>query len=670
MTTKHRPRAAVDFSSALGAVATVILAVSAHATPAVEATQLDYVALDASVECNRILFQSSQHFKRTIFAMPRLVPGTGLEAGRVYEISPAERPGFYHLYLRFYFPANDEVIKGSAASSFKRDLQACNWDAVKHAINKSIPDSRDRIETVSRIPLTSLEVRIPGIRSVARIGRSQDEAVFVEKPTAKGPMNTKDTAKEGEANIIDYYGRSLTAHFLINEADRAFFERQIVSGSGMPVEIQLRFQARSRDGSVHARIDTQNLIANFEAQTSIQGLKFLTGAQVAVALRASLNEKSIQISTESGSSATIQNVADKIFDKVMNEISLSIPAKPEAKAADGKPPAGGAAEGKIALAAALDVLRTKVSSEISYNNFTGSEVATAQTELAFRVDRLNDPNVAEVELKAGYKDPSAGFTMNAGQSITINAAFWFIEKIKYPEVSVYLNLSDLKLLELGTVFPDILDHQMEINNIELNGILFAEGKWKALSLVPNFQRYRWRRVIRTADRVRTSSGVIEPTAEAMAELPVAISFSELGDRRFFKIKDLMASGATDTKSGAIVENPYVSTLFDRTTGRLVLTAKQNLGTIRFRDLMTDTASLKVEPKGVVLEEVVQETLNPWGKRSITQRHSLKSDADPIVLQKTLLLYVGRPRVLKASELSAIKSRAQTLTPTTRSPKLP
>src|SRR5262249_23713018 len=106
----------------------------------VESAQLDYVALDSSVECNRIFFQSTQHFRHTLFVIPRVEAGSGIEGARKYSISPGDKPGTYRLSVRLYFPSSDEALKSTSASVLKRDFSACNWDEVKHSINKNIRD--------------------------------------------------------------------------------------------------------------------------------------------------------------------------------------------------------------------------------------------------------------------------------------------------------------------------------------------------------------------------------------------------------------------------------------------------------------------------------------------------------------------------------------------------
>lgn len=593
---------------------------STLAKSGVEAAQLDYVALDTSVECNRILFQSSQHFKQTLFVIPRVVPGTGVEGARTYNITPTTKPGIYDLAINLYFPANDEVLKSSLASTIKKDLLACNWDKVKFAINKNIQDPALKIKTISRIPLTSIEVRIPDIKDVGVIGRSQ--------------MTNE------ESDILDYYGKSMTVHLKITNAEKNSFQSQLVSQDGIGSSVKFRFQARSRNGSVHASVNLQNLVQNFSAAASAKGLKFLASAELEATLKSSLTENSIQVTSESGSTDDSAKITSLLIDKIFKEVSLStenISAGTTSKAKAGS--------GQVSVAAVVDILKTKINSEISYNLVAAPESASAQTELRLRADRLNDPNVTEVTVTAGYLDPSLGLTLSAGQSITITPAYWYLDKIKYVQNRKYLSSGEIQNLNLGTLFSDLVERSMNVQDIEVNGTLLAEGTWTPFngkSPISSFSKHRWVRVQMEPNRVRESSNTIEPNLDALSKIPVYLTFSELGDRRVVKISDLVA------------ENPFWTAIYDNLTGRMIMTAKQDLGTIRFRERLRGKENIQYAPNSIPLDQVFQMKLGMWGQTNYTENHILREDSRSIILQKSVLFYVTRPKVMNASELKYLK----------------
>jgi len=586
----------------------------------VEAAQLDYVALDTSVECNRILFKSSQHFKQTLFVIPRVVPGGGVDGARTYNIAPSAKSGIFDLTIHLYFPANDEVLKSSQATSNQKDHMACNWDQVKYAINKNIQDPQQKIKTISRIPLTSIELRIPEIKDSGLIGRS--------------------TTTNEEADILDYYGKSLAVHLKITEAEKNIFQSKLVSQEGIGAIIKFRFQARSRNGSVHASVNLENLVQNFSAAASAKGFKFLASADLETTLKSSLTENSIRITSESGSGEDSARITNMLIEKIFKEVSLvteNAAAGPTKQAKAGSAP--------ISVAAVVEILKTKINSEISFNLVAAPEAASAHTEIKLRADRLNDPNVAEVILSAANGAPSLGLNLNTRQSITITPAYWYLDKIKYVERRKYLTSGEMQNLNLSSYFSDLLNKNMNVQDIEINGTLLAEGKWSpfnGMSSISSPSRFRWVRIQNEPNRYRDSSDIIAPNLEALTELPVFISFAELGDRRLFKLSDLLE------------ENPFWSTIYDHLTGRVILTAKQNLGTIRFHERMRDNESLQYAPKAITLDQVLQARIGMWGGVTYETKHKFREDQRSIIQQKSIALYVTRPKVMTAAELKYLK----------------
>jgi hypothetical protein len=577
----------------------------------VEAAQLDYVALDASVDCNRIFFKGSQHFKGVLFVVPRVVPGTGVEGGRTYNLRPiVGKPGFYNLMINIYFPANDELAK-SNASNFKRDRLACNWDLVKNAVNKDIADPTQRVQTISRIPLTSLEVRIAGIQDVALLGRS--------------------LVSSEEADILDYYGKSMTAIFQINESERIAFQSQLVSNEGIPASVKFRFQARNRNGSVHAKVDTATLTRNLSA--AVKGKRLVTSAELSVMLKDSLTANSIQITSEGGSSPElIEKISSQIIAKIFQEISL--------KAKDAETRKATAGSGTVSAAVVMDIVKTKVSGEIDFNLISAPETATAQSELRLHTESLNDPNITEIKVTSSYLDPSAGMDpLKAGQTFSISAAYWYMDRITYPEVRRYLSLSDMLEMKLNGLFDDLNNSNMKVENVSVNGNVFAEGTWAAypgFSFISSPKKYRWVQIIREANRARVISELIPPTLKALTSLPISLTFSELNDRRLFSMADLLEP------------NPFWTATFDKFSGQLFITAKQDLGHIRFREQMFGKENMELGPP-VVLDEVLEQKLHFFGEKEYVERHVRKADQKPMIKQKTIVLYVSRPRVLSTAE---------------------
>lgn len=600
----------------------------AHAKSGVESVQLDYVALDSSVECNRILFQSSQHFKQTIFAVPRVVPGNGIESARTYNITPTNRVGIYDLAISLYFPSNDELVKTGGASTFKKDLMACNWDKVKYDLNRNIKDPELQIQRVTPIPLTSIEMRIPGVQALGVIGRS---------------VETNE-----ESDILDYNGKSLTVHFDVNEVEKNLFQSRLVSEEGISTSVKFRFQARSRNGSVRAKIDSENLAMNFSAAASAKGLKYLGSADLSATLKSSVTSQSVQVTSEAGTGDDISKITNMLVDKILKEVGLAMNQVQLNETDRAK-----AGSGQIAVAAVVEILKTKMGSEISFNLVSAPESATAQTELIIRTDRLNDPNNAEIKLKAGYIDPSSGFNLKAGETIAITPAYWFIDEIKYIEQREYLTESDIKTLKLANIFEDLANENMSIKNISLNGILFAQGEWTPFSgrsPISSPNKYRWARIRSTPSVSRKESNVFSAGMQSLNNLKVYLTFSALGDSQLVQLSDFVN----------IPENPFWKALYEPQTGRVLLTAKKDLGNVRFRERMRGKNELARAPNPVILDQILQERINVFGNHTYTASKVLKDDSQAITLQKTVVLYVTRPRVMKASEFKHIQQAIEFL----------
>jgi hypothetical protein len=600
---------------------------SLQAPAAVESVALDYVALDNSVDCHRTFFRSSQHFKGTIFAVPRVLQGngvyaaTGLESTRIFNILPSKNPGFYDLTVYLYFPANDESARGSKASLFKKDNEACNWDEAIAAINKNIADPKDWVKVASNIPLTAIEMKIPGFARAGRVGTFSS----IEEPS-----------------ILEYYGKSISVHFEITELERQLFESQVVSYGGIDASIKMYFRARSRTGSVNAKIDTEGLVSNFSAEAKAKGMKYVGEANLAALLTSAVQKTSIEIHGEEGSSSeSLGKVTLQIIEKVFKEVSLLPVDTAAKKTASAKDPSS-----VVDVSAVMDILKKRLSGTISFEMFSASEVASAQREVNLQTERLKDPNLNEVTVKAQYLDPSSGVSLNAGETITIVPAYWYIEKFEYREKKVYLSETDLKDLRLDEHFSDLTDERMHIANRTINNNSVAIGSWYPLLFGDKVQlpyRFRWLRVLREASNSRISSNEIPTTYEALKELPVFLSFSKLGDRKFTRLSNLMG------------DNEFWNAVYDTQTGRIILTAKIDLGTIRFRERIRGKENIEVGSTPVILDEVFEIMHSPFGRKSTRDYHMIKSDAKPMIKQKAIVFNVSRPMKLAGKELEYVKA---------------
>ncbi len=586
-------------------LARVMLIVALWNTPtagAVGGVQLDYVALDASAQCNRIFFRSSQHYKNTIFVAPRVVPGPGPQGKRLYDIAATEEAGEYILSLRLYFPANDEQIKGRSASRNHRDLDACNWDLVKASINRHARNEDEKVLKISRMPLTSIEVALPGIAEIGRIGRSKD-------------------ATE-ESDILYYYGSSLTAFFKINEKERALFLQQVVNPDGLAAQIKMRFQAQSRNGSVNATVDVKSVQANFAA--AAKGKVKMTKAEVKTSLRASMTSSSIQVTSEAGKNGSLEKIEAMVMEQVMKEMAAAVEALPSET-----PQADAGDDTLVSVSAVMNALASKVSKQISFQQIAAPESATAQTEIKLKSARINDPNLFEIEMQAHFPDPTTPFVVQAGQTFTITPSHSYIEKIEYVESKSFLSAGQLQEMELHRQFPNIVAPNVHITNREVNGVLMAVGSWYPFNLALNAINYRWIRTERFPERTRTKQTRFAPTMEGLAKIPVSVSFTAMGDRYAFQVAELIG------------DRGFFEGHFDAGSGRIIISAKQNLGAVRFVEQMTSAQDVAYSDDPIVMDSVVEER-NPFFRQTVSAPVVLKKDDDALILQKTIVFNVTRP----------------------------
>lgn len=158
-------------SLALSALAT-LLSGQVHSA-GVDGAQLQPVSVPVDSSCNRIFFRSSQHFNHTVFVVPHAVPGTfGDGDDRNFAFAPIPGANLqnpdaqkWFLYLRLRFPSDGEVSNSRGASTLAVDEHMCDFDNVKLQINRADPSLK--VFTIAPIPLTSIQVNIPGIKMSA-----------------------------------------------------------------------------------------------------------------------------------------------------------------------------------------------------------------------------------------------------------------------------------------------------------------------------------------------------------------------------------------------------------------------------------------------------------------------------------------------------------------------
>lgn len=607
-----------QFGLLMAAFGSIAQTSSLFAASKVDAVRLDYIALDDSVKCNREFFGSSERIVNTIFMAPMVMPGSNPDGKRSYSFIP-KGPGKWELYIRLIFPDSERAGRLSGASSQTGDLNECNLDRVRASLNRHIRDPRLHISKVAKIPLTSAELEIPGFDGkVARVYN-------IEGEKKDGRVN------DGGVDILSYKGiNALTLNMEVTDREKDSFYAQIVDEEGLPLRIRLIFEAETRDGSATARMDRTAVQGAF--RMAVGGKAVLTAAEAQVGFQKAVTEDKISITSTMSKSAAanraIEDVIKSALAKMNSALEKKIDAQAKAKAGD---------DGKVTLGVALEIIDSAVSAGIDYNNIVKLE-AKMQVERRLRVTSLRDPNIHEVKVHADWSSPSFGTYMKAGMAMKIVAAHWRINKITYDDKkSILLTTSDLESELQPSDLSILTNENYEIANRTINGFTFAVAtlkphySWSFAGLTGPSPEYRFRKVNVESVHTPIRSGQIEGTREAMAELPVGLAFSNFNANRAVSFKSLLALPK---------EHPYIDVTFDDVSGAMTVTAKQDLGIVHFRELMSEANPEDVvygpDPQDLVVYQV-ERRFN--GKSEVAEKHSVKPDPRSIIQQKVITFHV-------------------------------
>jgi hypothetical protein len=214
------------------------------------------------------------------------------------------------------------------------------------------------------------------------------------------------------------------------------------------------------------------------------------------------------------------------------------------------------------------------------------------------------------------------------------------------DVVSYLTESKIAELELKNYFPDINAAGMAIHNSEVVGKpVMAVGRYTYLKSLHNPiaapSKYYWIRTEKYPVRHSGKFHRIVATLESLESLNVAVSFTRVGNRNLIPLASLLTP------------NPYFRAWFDSLTGRLMLTATKDLGTIEFRELdgfAKDETEFKQEE--LITDRVIQVKDRPFrGLVNSGASVVLHKDKTAISVQKILILNVTRPEILPTEALA-------------------
>lgn len=528
-------------------VFSLIMMFVANSHAGVEAIQLDHVPIDVALKCDRIFFRSTQHFTGTIYALPRIIVDRDEYYDDIVRVTknPKETAGKpYIIGFKVYFPRDDEEIKTKSDYDQATQFKACNFDQVKTYLNSV--DPKNPIHTVASMPITSFEISLPDFLASSKlVGRTNDN---------------------GDADIIDYQGRTYNFVYEITEKEAQSMMDAFQSGEGLQARVRFKFQARRRDGSLSVRVDTAKLAANFE--TNVKAKYKIAKGDIEAALRLAMEDGVLEINMQEGS-PEFASISNKIIDKVLAELNFTIKdiepgASPKVEDSD--------AEVDVKLVA--NIIRSKVSQSIEFNNVKAAEEASAESPLELNTGSL-DPSITQVRVVSGEGDVSLNEPVRVGNTISIIPAFHSSLFIEYVEKVSYLSVEQMKSDSYSKYFQKMLTSgQWNFRNDDRNGVRVGIASPAIMFSNPLGigAEYAWRRVELSPQLARNPRQTMEAGLDQFDRFPITVAFTGVGNqRKRFKFKELIG------------ENPYWQACYDDFTGTLHLTAKKDLGLMVFKE---------------------------------------------------------------------------------------
>ncbi len=518
---------------------------TAHAA-SVEAVQLDYLSPDASLNCNRIFFTSSQQFKGVVYAVPIVVPEINENNEEVGSVVPNHNApeGSDKKYLfkfNIFFPRDEMSMKDKLAPFDASRAQSCTFAAVKNSYNKNHPDSP--IETITDMPLTSFEVTVPDYAA---------ETVKIGK----------------DADVTTYADQSFTIALPITEKEKISLFEALSNDQSVQAKIKMKFKGRSRDGSIKIEFSTSELAMNFKLAAS--GAKMMTRAEINAAIKVAISKTQINIQTQSSSEEFFQKAAEEVLNKVISQIDLQSKSITDSSdnSSDDKT---GSDDEKISVEIVANLLAKVDNRNIQMDNTTAPEEATIDVMMSLK-PRMEDPSVMLVRVAAGEEEGSLSTTIDKDHTIRIIPAFGTLLRYGHKEYETYLNKEQLTEKRYSNFMSALTtDSNFTIRDIDRNGTTLAVGSWGWKSVRYWFTEYVWKRVESWPELIGNQVVKANTDFDEFSRYPICVTFTNIGQqRKMIPLYKLVGN------------NEYFHGRYDEFTGEIVLTAKKDLGMMMFR----------------------------------------------------------------------------------------
>lgn len=528
-----------------------LLGLGSTALAGLQAVQLETIPTNILVDCNRTFFKSNEKDARVMYVTPHVVAGRAAVDGDRPEvhINTTPQPGKYILNIGVFFPRNGE---GSISGYSSRDSHStvCNYDAVTHYLNKIIDDEDKKYQSTNHLPLTSIEISIPGIRV---------------SPYVIGRIVRGESTEQ--VDILEYLDNSYTAEFLINDDQLEYINERLVRDEGLQLDIRFRFQSRRKDGSITVDIDGSEVAKNFRAAAA--GQKLIAKADLKGTIQSAVTRSNINIDVQAGQTDAFAHIATQIVKKVLDNVDFET----NIERVDAEHVGTELKDKALSVSAVAEYLSSQMETHFSFNLSTTASDTTAQTTTRVHSMHPLDPSVVELRLRDSFPPVNTTDFIHAGETVKITPAYRYLVRRRWKEKKTYFSVEQMDHLGIHETFHEITNGKMELKDVEKNGQFYARGVWWGawVAPMPWHPTYRWRRIQRypvTAGRVKVERFNVK-TEEDLVDVPVSVAFSKINSYNPFTLEELLE------------ENELFEAKFEY--GTIVLTAKRDLGTMRLRE---------------------------------------------------------------------------------------
>lgn len=529
-----------------------------------DAVEFEPVPLDTSVACSSVILKGTRRFQGTAFALPRVLISVNKQQEQLFEILRLA-DGRYLLRFAIYFPRTDEDIE-LRTNNGTMTLEGCNYDEVVHELNRNIKDNNKRIHTISRVPISSVDVKIDGVQEAFTLGGG-DSSMF---------------NFQGGDHVVEY-------SFASRKDLDAVLAR--IDGLGLPIHVRMKFNARAANGSMSVVIDLSKLAASLGA--SLAGRKVITAGELQALMGTELQKMSLDIQTESGSGTVYQTIVAQLMQFVLAAAMADgdIPYNPtygqptygtqpfgfgnspviggdpnnpggagQPTGPNQPPPTPGLETGQVLkVAGVIKALHAQKEKRITYENVGRSQQQTYSTSVRFKGE-LQDPDVRTFNISTdetqGRLVPNR---LSKGQPLTIAAISVNPEVIEWKPRTRFFTLKQLSQFKIYDYFPLLRDERLSINDKSLHNGLVAVMKKSPQWSPFNDEFFVWGAQELYASYHAGTRQELAPTAAALNDIPVVVSFSRVGARKFplsyLVNTNSMWAGAFDDVGGKIVLTP-------------------------------------------------------------------------------------------------------------------